>query len=90
MKLRRPLVLLAVLPILCAFIVLEGSPPLKSQSTTSQAATEPPTPQWQTDAGGKITFDAASVKLSKSGNPQYANFPLDAGDAYPASGGYLS
>jgi len=49
------------------------------------AAQSAPVPQWQTDAGGKIAFDVASVKQNKSSNPPHANFPLDAGDAYSTS-----
>jgi uncharacterized protein (TIGR03435 family) len=35
---------------------------VKSQASEDR----PPTPQWQIDAGGKMVFDAVSVKLSKS------------------------
>ncbi len=35
---------------------------------------------WQTDAGGKMAFDVASVKPAKTFTPP--NFPLDTGDAF--------
>jgi len=44
------------------------------------------TPDWQTKAGGKTTFDVASVKLSK-GPFVSPNFPVNAGEAYRPTGG---
>jgi hypothetical protein len=67
MKLPRPLVLLVTLPILFV-IAVKGSPPLKSQSTTSQAPAVQQVPEWQRAAGGKMAFDVASVKVNKSGS----------------------
>lgn len=60
---------------------------LPDQSTTTQT-----TPDWQTAAGGKLAFDAASVKQNKSGLPPtgdkpQSNFPLGPGDLYYANGG---
>jgi bla regulator protein BlaR1 len=40
------------------------------QSTTTQSSVMP---QWQIDAGGKMAFDAASVKLNKSGDGGHNN-----------------
>jgi uncharacterized protein (TIGR03435 family) len=39
-------------------------------------------PQWQIDAGSKMAFEVASVKLSKPGTFFPPNFPLDEGDAF--------
>jgi bla regulator protein blaR1 len=39
--------------------------PLGAQSNAAQVANQPATPQWEIDAGGKMAFDAASVKSSK-------------------------
>lgn len=44
-------------------------------------------PQWQIAAGGKMTFDVASIKLAAPGAFIPPAFPLDAGDAYNATGG---
>jgi len=49
-----------------------------------------PVPQWQIAAGGKMTFDVASIRKSEPGTTPDANFPLDAGDAYAPVGGRFS
>jgi bla regulator protein BlaR1 len=41
---------------------------------------------WQTKAGGKMSFEVASIKQDK-GTFKPPNFPLDPGDAYAATGG---
>jgi uncharacterized protein (TIGR03435 family) len=51
-------------------------------------------PQWQTDAGGKMEFDVASVKPNKAGLPPsgsmpYSNIPLGPQDLYSPTGGLL-
>lgn len=49
---------------------------------------------WEAKAGGKMSFDAASVKPNKSGLPYgdrpYFNVPLDAADSYSPTGGLFS
>jgi hypothetical protein len=40
------------------------------------------TPDWQIKAGGKMSFDVASIKLSPPGARNNAGFPLDNGDAF--------
>jgi hypothetical protein len=52
-------------------------------------------PEWQKAAGGKMTFDVASVKPNKAGLPPFgimprSNVPLDSGDGYPLYGGFIS
>lgn len=47
-------------------------------------------PSWQVAAGGKMAFEVASVRQSKSGTFTPPNFPLDAGDAYAVTGGRFS
>ena len=44
---------------------------------------------WQTKAGGKMSFDVASVKQD-TGAFKPPNFPLDPGDAYATTGGRFS
>lgn len=57
----------------------------------SQApATQPPTSQWQIDAGGQAKFDVASVKLSKPDSSYHANVPMDSRDWFEPTGGLLS
>ena len=41
---------------------------------------------WQTAAGGKMSFEVASVKPSKPDTFTSPNFPLDSGDAFAAGG----
>jgi len=67
---------------------------------TTMRAQAPPTqspavPQWQTNAGGKMAFDVASVKLNKSGLPPsgdtpYANVAMGPGDYYSPTGGLFT
>ena len=47
----------------------------------------PPVPNWQIAAGGKMSFDVASVKPSKPGSDTTSNFPLGPGEIYAAVGG---
>jgi uncharacterized protein (TIGR03435 family) len=47
-------------------------------------------PQWQMDAGGKMAFDVASVKPSKSDDPPDSSFPLGPGDGYVPTGGLFT
>ena len=64
---------------------------LTVQSAVSQSSTaQPPTPQWQIDAGGKMAFDVASVKQDKSDANPTANFPLTFVDDHPSTGGRFS
>jgi uncharacterized protein (TIGR03435 family) len=74
------------------FLGLIAAPHLGAQSPPAQS---PAIPQWQIAAGGKKTFDVASVKQNKSGLPPSgtgpsSNFPLNAGAAYSPSGGLFS
>ena len=50
-------------------------------------------PEWQKAAGGKMSFDVASVKpnaLPPFSSGATANFPLEAGDGYASDAGVLS
>jgi uncharacterized protein (TIGR03435 family) len=68
----------------------------KAQSAPTHAPpVQPPTPQWQIDAGGKMEFDVISVKPNKAGLPPsgprpYTNIPLGPLDAYSPTGGLFS
>src|SRR5579863_9350799 len=65
-----------------------------AQSPKGQApAVQPPTPQWQIDAGGKMEFDVASVKRDtrpESPATRTANMPLGPQDAFTPTGGLFS
>jgi beta-lactamase regulating signal transducer with metallopeptidase domain len=56
-----------------------GAPPFQAQDTAD----------WQTKAGDKMTFEVASVKLSKEEQLVPPSMPLDAGDRYHPKGGYF-
>jgi uncharacterized protein (TIGR03435 family) len=52
---------------------------------------QPPTPQWQVDAGGKIGFEVASIKVDKSvDEDMHANFPLSLGANFRPVGNLFS
>jgi bla regulator protein BlaR1 len=55
------------------------APAIRAQDTTD----------WQTKAGGKMTFDVASVKLSTEKEFVPPSMPFDAGDRYNPTGGYF-
>ena len=67
---------------------------LGAQSAKGQtAAAQPPTPQWEIDAGGKMEFDVASVKRDtrpESPTTRTANMPLGPQDAFTPTGGLFS
>ena len=71
-----------------------STPPLEAQAPSlagKPAAGEAvAVPQWQKDAGGKMAFDAASIKLDTSDAAPHSNFALDAGSDYAANGGLFS
>jgi uncharacterized protein (TIGR03435 family) len=59
---------------------------LHAQSPPAQS----PTPQWQIDAGGKMAFDVASVKLDKSGERPRSSIHLEPGNLSPPNGSLFS
>ena len=65
-----------------AIIIITGTTALLLHS-------QQPVPDWQAVAGGKTTFDVASVKLSKGEFVPPNIGPLNFGDAYSATGGYF-
>lgn len=70
----------------CVLLAIVG-PAFEGQSAINE--------DWEKAAGGKISFDVASIKQNLSGLPPVgdnptANFPLDDGYAYAANGALLS
>jgi uncharacterized protein (TIGR03435 family) len=69
---------------------------LRAQSTAgAAAANQTHMPEWQVEAGGKVVFAAASIKLNKSGMPPVGDKPssnvaLDASDTHADAGSELS
>jgi uncharacterized protein (TIGR03435 family) len=93
MKFLRPLFLLVFVMVLyISFAASSAS--LGSQSALNQTPTaQPAMPDWQTEAGGKLAFDVASVKQNKCGLPPECplttNVSLVPGDFYSPNGGVL-
>lgn len=62
----------------------------KPSTIHAQQATQ----DWEAAAGGKASFEVASVKKVPSADsntrPPHSNFPLDSGDDYAANGGLFS
>jgi uncharacterized protein (TIGR03435 family) len=55
-----------------------------------RASAQSSTIDWEKAAGGKMSFDVASVKQNTSGTFVPAKFPLDDGDAYAPIGGLFT
>lgn len=62
------------------------APRLRAQAP----AQSPAVPQWQIDAGGKMEFDAASIKQNLSHDPAHTNVGLSGFDEGSPNGGFLS
>jgi bla regulator protein blaR1 len=75
-----------MIPRYIAVLLLAGFG-LAQTSDRGAAAAQPAvqrqgTPKWQIDAGGRMAFDVASIKLSKPDTFFPPAFPLDSGDAF--------
>jgi len=68
----------------CALSWAESSPSLSSAQPLSQSS-----PDWQIAAGGRMSFDTASVQQNTTAPPraQFFNFPIGPGDVYMPNGG---
>lgn len=51
---------------------------------------QPKVPAWQTAAGGKLSFDVASIRPTKPGEFTLPNFPMSPDDSYSPNGGLLT
>lgn len=61
--------------------ILLAAPNLKT-SAAQNASAQAPEPSWEVAAGGKMSFDVASVKRDTSGTPFPPNFPVSGDDSY--------
>jgi len=70
----------------------QGNTPHQAQAVATQApiAQTQKVPQWQTAAGGKMSFDVASIRPSKPGTFTPPNFPLSRDDAYAPTAGLFT
>jgi uncharacterized protein (TIGR03435 family) len=58
--------------------------------TPTAFAQSPSIPQWQSAAGGKMSFEVASIRQSKPGVEPSNNGELDFSSAYPPTGGLFT
>jgi uncharacterized protein (TIGR03435 family) len=70
----------------CLLFAIFGPSFVRAQSSATE--------DWEKAAGGKMSFEVASVKQDKTGLPPpglapYSNIPLYAGDVFPPNGGRL-
>jgi bla regulator protein blaR1 len=74
------MIALASAVVLTVTLFLGLMAPAHAQSAKGRAlAVQPQTPQWQIDAGGKMEFDAASIKPNRSGDGGHNNLALPGG-----------
>ena len=90
-KLRLTKVFRAVVLIVGVTAFPSWSATLRAQTTTADNAQTPTAPRWETEAGGRMAFDVASVRQSKSGAKPVSNVKLNnARTAYSPNGGVFS
>jgi uncharacterized protein (TIGR03435 family) len=83
----RNLILMTAATVVLAVPGLLGlltAPRLAAQAPTVQS---PVAPQWQTDAGGHLAFDVASVRPSEPGSSLGGNVSVNIGDYVKPTGG---
>jgi uncharacterized protein (TIGR03435 family) len=78
----------AVVGVACVFLAL-------GVANLSVVRAQSATADWEKAAGGKMSFDVASVKQNSSGYPPEgvpprSNFPLDSGNGYSLNGGLFA
>jgi bla regulator protein blaR1 len=67
----------------------QGNTPHQAQAVAAQAPVNQTqkVPQWQTAAGGKMSFEVASIRPSKPGTFTPPSFPLSPDDSYTPTAG---
>jgi bla regulator protein blaR1 len=86
---RRLLIAAALMAISVSSVLGQGNKPQRGQAATVQApiSQTQKVPQWQTAAGGKMSFDVASIRPSKPGTFTPPNFPLSNDESYGPTAG---
>jgi bla regulator protein BlaR1 len=87
---NRELVLVTVawMAVAASFAFGQGNAVPKTQAPAGQGVTS--IPQWQTAAGGKMTFEVASIRPSKPDTFTPPNFALSPDDSYISTGGIFT
>jgi uncharacterized protein (TIGR03435 family) len=79
------------LPLLAIRIAAVAVPLVFGLLNAPRVRAQSPATDWQTEAGGKMAFDVASVKRSTPGpNGYHSNFPLTLGSSFAAVGNLMS
>jgi hypothetical protein len=87
--------LLITAAVIALFVITEfdqGKGQLQAQSELAQvpAAQSAKLPQWQTAAGGRLSFEVASLRLSAPNAPPSENsFQINAQDDFSSTGGFF-
>jgi uncharacterized protein (TIGR03435 family) len=95
MRLLNRLVVLSLTILLCALTFVSSSTHRLQSDASQTPAPQSEVPDWETAAGGSMTFEVASVKQNKSGTPPSGDRPrsnvsLDVGPAFRPNGGLFS
>ncbi len=81
----------AIVGVVVLFIALCAAPPSRAQCQPGQPVPgqAAPVADWEAAAGGKMSFDVASIKPDNSNDPQTttSSFPLGPGNVYATTGG---
>jgi hypothetical protein len=80
---KLALVAVAWMAVVAPFASGQGKAAPEGQAVT-------PIPQWQTAAGGKMTFEVASIRPSKPDTFTPPNFALSSDDSYLSTGGIFN
>ncbi len=75
--------------LICVGLVHAGLVPAISEQAPT-VTTSGTVPQWQTVAGGKMSFEVASIRPSELGAVTHAGFPLSDDDAFRPTGGLFT
>jgi uncharacterized protein (TIGR03435 family) len=80
---RLALIAVALMVVAAPFAFGQGNAVPAGQAVT-------PIPQWQTAAGGKMTFEVASIRPAKPDTFTPPKFPLSSDDSYISTGGIFT
>jgi bla regulator protein blaR1 len=81
-------VAVALMAVAGPFAFGQGDAAPKTQAPAAQSVT--PIPQWQMAAGGKMTFEVASIRPSKPDTFTPPNFALSSDDSHISTGGIFT
>jgi hypothetical protein len=86
---KLPFVAVSLMALVASFAFGQENAASRTKAAAGQAV-KPAISQWQTAAGGKMSFDVASIRPTKPGVFTPPNFALSSDDSYSPNGGLLS